>query len=282
MRIEETDHETYPEPTPHAGIGKLRPALSTWRNLLTVLFATKVLALAMTATAADNYYSPPVDRTHPDQVYWGDTHVHTSFSSGDAYPRGNRFSPRVAYRFARGDTVEAVNGEPVRLRRPLDFLVVADHAGKLGLEYSVQVRSPALARTEAGRAVIADPENSREAWLAVRRDPAVKRAIWRDVIDCSISLAYAKAYAIHVENQNMAELERHVRLFRNGRNQALRIPREFELKGQEAIIRKEGDRLIVEPIRKGRLLALLNTLEPLDERFPDVDENLPPPDDVVL
>ena len=80
----------------------------------------------------------------------------------------------------------------------------------------------------------------------------------------------------------MAELERHVRLFRNGRNQALRIPREFELEGHEAIIRKEGDRLIVEPIRKGRLLALLNTLEPLDERFPDVDENLPPPDDVVL
>ncbi len=163
-------------------IGKLRPALSTWRNLLTVLFATRALALAMTATAADNYYSPPVDRTHPDQVYWGDTHVHTSFSSGDAYPRGHRFSPRIAYRFARGETVEAANGEPVRLRRPLDFLVVADHAGKLGLEYSVQEGSPALARTEAGRAVIADPENSREAWLAVRRDPAVKRAIWRDVI----------------------------------------------------------------------------------------------------
>ena len=80
----------------------------------------------------------------------------------------------------------------------------------------------------------------------------------------------------------MAELERHVRLFRNGRNQALRIPREFELKGSEAIIRKEGDRLIVEPIRKGRLLALLNTLEPLDEIFPDVDENLAPPDDVTL
>ena len=80
----------------------------------------------------------------------------------------------------------------------------------------------------------------------------------------------------------MTELERHVRLFRNGRNQALRIPREFELEGREAIIRKEGDRLIVEPIRKGRLLALLNTLEPLDEWFPDVDENLAPPDDIAL
>ncbi len=76
----------------------------------------------------------------------------------------------------------------------------------------------------------------------------------------------------------MAKPERHVRLFRNGRNQALRIPREFELEGDEAIIRKEDDRLIVEPIRKGRLLALLTTLEPLDEPFPDVDEDLPAPD----
>ncbi len=80
----------------------------------------------------------------------------------------------------------------------------------------------------------------------------------------------------------MAALERYVRLFRNGRNQALRIPREFELEGEEALIRKEGDRLIVEPIRKGRLLALLAGLEPLDEPFPDVDEDLPPPDDVAL
>ena len=80
----------------------------------------------------------------------------------------------------------------------------------------------------------------------------------------------------------MAQLERHVRLFRNGRNQALRIPREFELEGDEAILRKEGDRLIVEPVRKGRLLALLSTLEPLETHFPDVDKGLPPLDDVVL
>ena len=58
----------------------------------------------------------------------------------------------------------------------------------------------------------------------------------------------------------MPTLGRHVRLFRNGSNQALRIPREFELEGEEAIIRKEGDRLIVEPVRKGRLLPLLATL----------------------
>jgi len=76
------------------------------------------------------------------------------------------------------------------------------------------------------------------------------------------------------------ETERHVRLFRNGRNQALRIPRDFELDGDEAIVRKDGDRLIVEPVRKGRLLALLPTLDTLDESFPDLNEGLPPLDDV--
>jgi antitoxin VapB len=80
----------------------------------------------------------------------------------------------------------------------------------------------------------------------------------------------------------MDQLERHVRLFRNGRNQALRIPRDFELEGDEAILRKEGDRLIVEPVRKGRLLALLSAWEPLDEPFPDIDADLPPLDDVSL
>lgn len=80
----------------------------------------------------------------------------------------------------------------------------------------------------------------------------------------------------------MAETGRHVRLFRNGRNQALRIPREFELEGDEAILRKEGDRLIIEPVRKGGLLALLATLDPIEESLADVDEGLAPLDDVEL
>jgi antitoxin VapB len=80
----------------------------------------------------------------------------------------------------------------------------------------------------------------------------------------------------------MVETERHVRLFRNGRNQAVRIPREFELEGDEAILRKEGERLIIEPMRKGRLLQLLASLGPLDDEFPDIDEDLAPLDDVTL
>lgn len=68
--------------------------------------------------------------------------------------------------------------------------------------------------------------------------------------------------------------ERHVRLFRNGSNQAVRIPREFELDGEEAIMRKEGNRLIVEPVTKPALLQVLARLEPVEDSFPDVDTDL--------
>lgn len=80
----------------------------------------------------------------------------------------------------------------------------------------------------------------------------------------------------------MSTTERQVRLFRNGRSQAIRIPREFELEGEEAIIHKEGDKLIVQPIRKGKLLSLLATLPPLATPFPDSDDDLPGLDDVHL
>lgn len=75
-------------------------------------------------------------------------------------------------------------------------------------------------------------------------------------------------------------LERQVRLFRNGRNQAVRIPREFELPGEDAILRKEGDKLILEPLEKKSLLEVLAGLEPLDEDFPEIIDL--PPEPVAL
>jgi len=69
--------------------------------------------------------------------------------------------------------------------------------------------------------------------------------------------------------------ERHASLFRNGRNQAVRIPREFEMDGTEVLMRKEGDRLIITPIRRNRLLELLASWEPLDDGLPPV-EDCPP------
>ncbi len=71
--------------------------------------------------------------------------------------------------------------------------------------------------------------------------------------------------------------ERHVKLFKNGRNQAVRIPREFELPGEDAIMRKEGERLIIESAPPKSLLALLATLAPLDEDFPPISDVVPKP-----
>ena len=73
----------------------------------------------------------------------------------------------------------------------------------------------------------------------------------------------------------VAMSERHAALFRNGRNQAVRIPREFELEGTEVLIRKEGDRLILTPMRKRSLTELLASWEPLDDELPEF-EDAPP------
>ena len=74
--------------------------------------------------------------------------------------------------------------------------------------------------------------------------------------------------------------ERRVKLFKNGRNQAVRIPREFELPGEDAIMRKEGSRLVIEPAAPQSLRALLKTRKPLGEVFPDIPDPLPEPVDL--
>jgi antitoxin VapB len=74
--------------------------------------------------------------------------------------------------------------------------------------------------------------------------------------------------------------ERHVKLFKNGRNQALRIPREFELPGEDAIIRKEGRRLIIEPVPPKSLLAVLASLPTLEEDFPPIEDRPAEPVDM--
>jgi antitoxin VapB len=74
--------------------------------------------------------------------------------------------------------------------------------------------------------------------------------------------------------------ERHVRLFRNGRNQAVRIPREFELPGEDAIMRKEGNRLVLEPAQRKSLREVLATLSPIEEDFAPIDDPPPAPVEV--
>lgn len=74
--------------------------------------------------------------------------------------------------------------------------------------------------------------------------------------------------------------ERRVKIFRNGRNRAVRIPREFEFAGDEAIMRKQGRRLIIEPVAPKSLLALLASLKPLDEDFAPIQDSPPEPVDL--
>jgi len=80
-------------------------------------------------------YSPYADRKFPTRPFFGDTHLHTAFSL-DAGAFGTRLTPRDAYRFARGEQIIASSGQPAKLSRPLDFLVVADHSDNMGLNYS--------------------------------------------------------------------------------------------------------------------------------------------------
>jgi len=82
-----------------------------------------------------------------------------------------------------------------------------------------------------------------------------------------LRLTYATAYVILT-----SMTERYVKLFKNGRNQAVRIPREFELPGEDAIIRKDGQRLIIEAVPPRSLLAVLATLPTLDEDFPPIED----------
>ncbi|MEE8525519.1 MAG: DUF3604 domain-containing protein, partial [Thermoanaerobaculia bacterium] len=95
-------------------------------------------------------YSPYVDRNIPDRVFFGDTHHHTS-NSPDAGLVGNTLGPDMAYRFARGEEVTSSTGLRVKLNRPLDFLVVSDHAEYLGLPVMLRSGDPALRADATGK-----------------------------------------------------------------------------------------------------------------------------------
>ncbi len=116
------------------------------RHLATLLTATIAATVASTASAqipppsdtsvlskayTGKVYSPYAGRDFASGVYWGDTHLHTDISM-DAGAFGNRLGLDEAYRFARGEEVESTSGGPVRLSRPLDFLVIADHSDNMG------------------------------------------------------------------------------------------------------------------------------------------------------
>jgi Protein of unknown function (DUF3604) len=135
-------------------------------------------------------YSPYLDHGYPDRVYFGDTHLHTAYST-DAGMLGCRLGPEEAYRFARGEEVTSSTGVRARLQRPLDFLVVADHSENLGLAPMIVESNPDLLKTEFGRTVHdlvksgkgGDAYNLWGKHMLDRQDPlkgneAIARSMW--------------------------------------------------------------------------------------------------------
>ena len=115
-------------------------------------------------------FSPYAGKKYPTQVYFGDTHNHTA-NSGDAFMAGDRLTPEQAYRFARGEEVISSSGVSAKLSRPLDFLVVADHAEGLGVMFQLYEGNPAF---------MGDPTLAR--WNKAMRDtPEVQATTQREV-----------------------------------------------------------------------------------------------------
>ena len=124
--------------------------------LTTVVLGVAPLSAAVAQeippTDRDVVYSPYPAQDFPDRVYFGDTHLHTSYSA-DAGMAGAIVGPEEAYRFARGEEITSNTGLPVQLQRPLDFLVIADHAENLGLAPMIANSDPALLANPWGKEV---------------------------------------------------------------------------------------------------------------------------------
>lgn len=137
-------------------------------------------------------YCPNLDRGYPQRVFWGDTHVHTSYST-DAGMFGNRLGPDEAYRFALGEEVVSSLGVRAKLVRPLDWLVVADHAENLGLAPMISESNPDLLRIPWGKKVhdmvkAGKPEDAYAAWGAAMgagedplADKALEKTMWERI-----------------------------------------------------------------------------------------------------
>jgi hypothetical protein len=105
---------------------------------------------SLTGVAREETYSPYAERNFPERPLWGDTHLHTAISF-DAGAFGVRLLPPDAYRFAKGEEVVSSTGQPVRLSRPLDFLVVADHSDNMGFFPKLQEGASYVMASEKGR-----------------------------------------------------------------------------------------------------------------------------------
>ncbi len=98
-------------------------------------------------------YSPYPEEDFPDKVFFGDTHLHTSYSA-DAGFVGATTVPDDAFRFAKGEMVTSSTGVPAKLKRPLDWLVVTDHSENLGLPTAARDNNPDLVADSWGKQIV--------------------------------------------------------------------------------------------------------------------------------
>ncbi len=180
------------------------------RSLLVLMWAVSLFGLSIVIGSAlaspyptaakedlaeDRIYSPYVDRAYPDQVLFGDTHLHTKLSP-DAGLIGTTLDASDAYRFARGEKVTSNTGQLVQLIRPLDFLAVTDHSEYIGLAPMLRDANPLLLSNPEGKWLYerfnAGLEGRMEGFAAILTDaatgndrfgnPEMTRSIWTDFV----------------------------------------------------------------------------------------------------
>jgi hypothetical protein len=204
-----------------------------------------VLAFSPCATAQEDApatqpgertYSPYPAQDFPNRVFFGDTHCHTSYSA-DAGMIGNRLGPDDAYRFAKGETVTSSTGLPARLARPLDFLVVSDHAENLGLAPLLADKDETLMATAFGQELRAaldagDPAGAWKIWSdskATGTDPLadhpdIYRTAWSRITEAAEAHNQPGSFTAFIgfewtSNPGKNNLHRNV-IFRGGKSTA--------------------------------------------------------------
>ncbi|MEP4148371.1 MAG: DUF3604 domain-containing protein [Halioglobus sp.] len=155
------------------------------------------LFASVSVSALAQNYSPPLQLSGADNLYWGDLHVHSN-ASADAFAFGNtRLTADDAFRFARGESITSASGVPARLRRPLDFLLVADHAEFIGVFPKLVDRDAELLATDLGASwsAIMDKAGNIGAvipqWLARINDPDYEQelsaqyrlSVWESIVE---------------------------------------------------------------------------------------------------
>lgn len=171
------------------------------KRVLAALAVPLVLAGCSADPADDGHYASADDvplTDYPEQVFWGDLHLHTLYSF-DSYNFGNKsLGPDEAYRFAKGEPIKAHTGDIAQLSAPLDFLMVSDHAEYTGVFLGIESDNPDIVDTALGRAWAAmedagdtvGPMNEVVASLRdgkAERDPpeAFKRTIWSELVEAA-------------------------------------------------------------------------------------------------